>query len=412
MKRAYLILCFLTLACGGGNKPRPPYVPPAQPTPEPIEQPIPIVTPTPTLVQPCASEGDVTPAIYEAKAKGETHTGGGCIRSQLTVEGAMRIAGVYQVVEPILVKSGGSIVGDGWDTIILESTASRQWTVIAAHHSWLRNGDTDSNITLSDFKIAGANAEFWSTAQAVSLGNCVKCTVDNLWLDRTHSIGVQLGGSGQFGHYAKDSSITNCLFTHVASQAIALVNGENIKIDGNKVFRPGQAGGPNTASIDLEVNDVTDRLINVTVTNNLIDHRHSEINLSGNGIMVNSADSGKVGGVLVDNNVIIGGDLEPPRSYLSNGIMVFGRHMQGVTVTNNRITRTGQKGIYLYGSNLIVEDNTLDSVGGGGVPGFEAIITNTRIRNNSYKCDSGICDNRMLIEGDGNTVAGNSGWRL
>lgn len=364
-------------------------------------------------IQPCAGAGDVTPALVSAIAKGRVHSGGGCIRSQLIVDGTLKLgAGVYQIVKPMLTKSGSSILGAGVDTVILESTVQGQFTVIGAHNSTLRNGDTDSGITLKDFRIVGANPKFHSAPQAVSLGNCVKCTVDNLWIDGTRSIGIQLGGSAQFGRYAKDSKIVNCLLTRVASQAIALVNGENIEISGNQILRPGQRGGPGASSIDLEVNGREDRLLNVKIVNNIIDHRNSEMPVTGNGIIVNGGSAGQTSNVLVDSNTIIGGQIGAAlcRNCLSNGIMVFGANMRDVRVTHNKITRTGQTGIWLSGSNLICEDNTLDSVGGGGTEGFRATVNNTIIRRNSLVCRAGPCDSRMVVSGKGNTIEDNPGF--
>lgn len=402
---------------GCGSKPSPP---PPLPTPQSsVSVPVPgSPTPTPTpLVQPCASAGDVTPAIL---ASSGTHSGGGCIRTQLVVSGSLSLNGVYQVVDPILIKSGGSITGAGWETVIIESAKEGEFTVFSAYNHARQNGATDSNISIKNLKIAGANPGFNSAPQAVSLGNCVGCLVDNLWLDRTRSIGIQLGGGDTFysptgpeHYYAKDSKIINCLLTHVASQAIALVNGENIEISGNRILRPGQAGGPGASSIDLEVNSGDDRLVNVRITNNFIDHQNAEMDTTGNGIIVNSGDAGLVSNVLVDSNVIIGGSVnEPVTNVLSNGIFVFGALMQGVTITNNKITRTGQSGIRLQGSNLICEDNTLISVGGGGILGFVANVNNTRLQRNSLVCMAGPCDNTMKVEGTGNTVRDNPGWKV
>lgn len=365
---------------------------------------------------PCSRASDVTPALLQSIARGTTHTGGGCIRTPLVVDGVLRLgAGVYQVVKPIAVKSRGSIVGTGWNTIIAESSAAGQFVVIVGSEAFGGAFGTNSNITLRNFKIIGATTAFNSAPQTVQLGNCVGCLVDGLWLDRTHTIGIQLGGAASDGNYARDSKITNCLLTHVASQGIAVVNGENIEISANRILRPGQKGGPGNSSIDLEVNTSVDRLINIKVINNTIDHRESEmIGPTGNGIIANSGDTPRVSGILIDSNTVIGGDIGPPViGHLSNGIMVFGKHMSGTRVTRNKISRTGQTGIWLSGKNLVCEDNTMDSVGGGGVAGFRVdTVSNSLIRRNSLTCTGGPCDERMEIIGAsvGNTIAENRGW--
>ncbi len=384
-------------------------------TPEPELNPGWDTPPQLPSILPCAREGDVTPAILAAITRGREHSGGGCIRTQLIVDGTLKLgSGVYQVIKPILVKSNSSISGAGSSTTILESTEAGQFIVIGAHNSTRLNGATDSGITLKNFRVAGANPKFHSAPQAVSLGNCVSCTVDKLWLDGTRAIGIQLGGSARLGNFARDSRIVNSLLTRVASQGIALVNGENIEISGNRVLRPGQRGGPGTSSIDLEVNGRDDRLLNVKIINNIIDHRNSEMPVTGNGIIVNGGNAGQTSNVLVDSNTIIGGQIGAPmcRNCLSNGVMVFGANMKDVRVTRNRITRTGQTGIWLSGSNLLCEDNAMDSVGGGGTEGFRATVNNTIIRRNSLVCRLGPCDLRMVVKGQGNTIEDNPGFVL
>jgi hypothetical protein len=377
----------------------------------------PVLTPTPLQTSlPCARAGDITPAILQSIAARRIHSGGGCIRTPLVVDGALRLgAGTYQVVQPIAVKSEGSIVGAGWNTVITESSVTDQLVVIVGSDAYGGAIGTNTNITLKNFKIMGAKNIFRSAPQTVQLGNCANCVVDGLWLDRTHTIGIQLGGSARDGHYARDSKISNNLLTQVASQGIAVVNGENIEISNNRILRPGQQGGPGTSSIDLEVNDSSDRLINIRVINNLIDHRESEmIGPTGNGIIANSGHSQSVNGIVIDNNTVIGGELGPPViPHLSNGIMVTGKYMAGTRVTRNKISRTSQTGMWLSGKNLVCEDNAMDSVGGGGIAGFRVDdVHNSIIRRNHLVCTNGPCDERMEIIGAavGNTIAENGGW--
>src|SRR5205085_12365807 len=105
--------------------------------------------------------------------------------------------------------------------MLLEAAAPAPYTVVGAQGNAHRNGDADSGITVRDIQIKGANPGFNSAPQAVSLGNCANCTVDHVWINSTRSIGVQLGGSAQYGNFASNSRVTNCLFTHVASQNLA-----------------------------------------------------------------------------------------------------------------------------------------------------------------------------------------------
>lgn len=319
---------------------------------------------------------------------------------------------------PILMNPGSKIIGAGWDTIISESTAPGQFTVISAFNHSRRNGDADANLIISDVQIKGANSGFNSAPQAISLGNCSNCTVERVWINGTRSIGVQLGGSSAYGRFAENSKVVACQFSRVASQNLALVNGRNILFEGNKFFAPGQTGGPGSTTIDLEVNEGRDHLEKVIIRGNQIDARNSEVPTAGNGIVI-QATSGTpyIGDILVEGNTIIGGSTEGViTNHISNGIYVFGATMKDVRVTNNTIRRTGQAGLNIAGSHLTVTDNRLADVGGGGTPGFIIEnLTNSRVVGNTLTYSGkGPVDGRMFVSSNstGNTIQNNSGFNV
>lgn len=318
---------------------------------------------------------------------------------------------------PILMKSRSSVIGSGWESIIMESTAPNQFTVISAYSQTLRNGNPDSALVIRDLQIKGANPGFNSAPQALSLGNCSGCTVDKVWINGTRSIGIQYGGSSSTGFFAENSKVTNCLFTRVASQNLALVNGKNIVFEGNRFITSGQRGGPGNTNIDLEPNEGADRIENVVIRNNTIDVRNSEMMPTGNGIVVQATTgTPHVGPILIENNIIIGGSIVGNvTNVLSNGIYVFGQTMRNVTIRNNVITRTGQSGIRIEGTAINVTGNRLTDVGGGGIPGFVVGATNSQITNNSLTYSGlGPVDATMLIlpGSKGNTYRNNRGFAL
>jgi hypothetical protein len=352
--------------------------------------------------------------------------GGGRIETQIVIstDHTLRLeAGTYAPVTeaiPILLKPRSGIIGAGWDnTIILESTAKGQFTVIGAFNAAQRNGSADSDLNLRDFQVRGANSGFNSAPQAISLGNCSRCTVDKVWINGTRSIGIQLGGSSMMGNWAEDSKVVNCLFTNVASQNLALVNGRNILFENNRFLKPGQPGGPGSTLIDLETNEGADRLENITIRNNYIDGRDAGLPTAGNGIVV-QATSGTphVDNILVEGNTIIGGsNVGTITNHLSNGVYVFGGTMKGVRIINNRITRMGQAGINIEGAHIQVLNNQLTDVGGGGTPGF--IVVNvygqSRIEGNTnHWTGVGPSDGRMVVSGltRGTVFGKNSGFVL
>ncbi|HEV7475268.1 MAG TPA: right-handed parallel beta-helix repeat-containing protein [Pyrinomonadaceae bacterium] len=352
-----------------------------------------------------------------------TVRGGGTISTQVIISSdhVLRfLPGTYATKTrdiPILMKSRSSVIGSGWESIIMESTAPDQFTVISAYNQSVLNGKPDSALVVRDIQIKGANPGFGSVQQALSLGNCSGCTVDKVWINGTRSIGIQYGGSGSTGSFADNSKVTNCLFTRVASQNLALVNGKNIVFEGNRFMTSGQRGGPGNTNIDVEPNEPDDHLENVIIRNNTIDVRNSEMTPTGNGIVVQATTSTTfVGPIVIENNTIIGGAIEGTvTNVLSNGIYVFGTTMRDVTIRNNTITRTGQSGIRIEGTRFKVLDNRMTDVGGGGIPGFVVMATNSQIINNTLTYSgNGPVDNSMVIlpGSKGNVYQNNRGFVL
>src|SRR6266446_1983127 len=349
--------------------------------------------------------------------------GGGTISTQviLSSDHALRfLPGSYVTKTgaiPILMKSRSTVLGAGWESIIMESTAPNQFTVICAYGQSVTNGTPEAGLVIRDLQVKGANPGFNSTPQAISLGNCSNCTVDKVWINGTRSIGIQLGGTSSSGHFAENSKVTNCLFTRVASQNLALVNGKNIVFEGNRFMASGQLGGPGNTNIDLEPNEATDRLENIVIRRNLIDVRNSETSPTGNGIVVQS-NSGTplVGQILIEDNTIIGGsNTGTITNVLSNGIYVFGITMRDVTIRNNVITRTGQSGIRIEGTRFLVINNKLTDVGGGGTPGFIVAATNSQIVDNTFTYSgAGPADGNIVIlpESRDNIYQNNRGFGL
>ncbi len=349
--------------------------------------------------------------------------GGGMISTQVVISSdhILRLMpGTYAATTPnipILLKPRSSVIGSGWDSIISESTAPGQFTVISAYNNSVVNGSADADLVIRNVQIKGANPGFNSAPQAISLGNCTGCLVDKVWVNGTRSIGIALGGSSSNGNLAENSKVTNCLFTRVASQNLALVNGRNIIFEGNRFIASGQTGGPGNTNIDLEPNETTDHLENVIIRNNLIDVRDSEMPTTGNGIVVQATTGTPyVGPILVENNRIIGGSIQGLiTNHLSNGIYVFGGTMRNVTIRNNVITRTGQSGISIEGTRITVTNNELHDVGGGGTPGFTVNATDCQIVNNTYTYSgNGPADGRILVSvnSNNNTFKNNRGFQM
>ncbi|MGB8508635.1 MAG: right-handed parallel beta-helix repeat-containing protein [Pyrinomonadaceae bacterium] len=327
--------------------------------------------------------------------------GGGTISTQVIITPGHTLrfsAGTYTLQTErlwegaFLLQSKTSVVGSGWDTIIVEPPKVG-WIVFqsfADASSQPVHSGTDSDIRITDLQIKGANpAVEGGVRQTVVLGNCHRCGVENLWLNGTGVIGIQAGGTAVAGNFADGVTIKKNLLSHVASQAVAVVNGQNVVIDSNTFKDSGRCCAEGMTPIDLEPNDPRDIIRNIEITNNTIDSRNSNF-IHGNGILVqNGARTSGYGPVLVQNNTVIGGELLPPLAgYISVGIYVTA-FTENVKIINNTVRRVAHSGIRLENTTRnYVSGNKLISTGTGGIISFE--VTNTT--------DSQIFDNVVAID--------------
>ena len=327
---------------------------------------------------------------------------GGTISTQVVVSSGhtLRLApGTYRLTTEllwegaILLKSNTSVIGAGWDTIIVEPPKTG-WTIFQSFEdsrTQPAHSGTDSNINVSDLQLKGANpAVEGSVRQTVTLGNCHNCNVSHVWFNGTGVIGVQAGGNSLKGNFADTVTIKNNLFTRVAGQEAAVVNGRNVVIDGNTFKDTGRVNAAQgVTAIDVEPNTPGDIAQRIEITNNVIDSRGSGF-LHGNGILVqNGAATRNFGPVLIKGNKVIGGDLVPNfPGNVATGIYVA-VHTQDVTVVDNFIQRVAHSGIRLeYSTRNYVARNKLVSTGAGGIMSFE--VTNTT--------DSKIFDNIVAVD--------------
>jgi parallel beta-helix repeat protein len=291
-----------------------------------------------------------------------------------------------------LLKSRTTVIGSGWDTVIVEP-AKTGWIVFQSFNdirSQPAHSGTDSDISVASLQIKGANPGIeGGVRQTISLGNCQRCTVENLWLNGTGVIGVQAGGNSLKGNHAAEVIIRKNMFTRVASQAVAVVNGRDVKIDGNNFEASGRCCAQGMTAIDLEPNHPSDIIRNIEITNNRIDSTNSGF-IHGNGILVqNAVRTKQFGPVLVKNNTVIGGGLIPNSSgFVATGIYIAG-FTEDIDVIDNTVSRVAHSGIRLENTTRNrVSGNKLISTGTGGILAFE--VTDTT--------DSEIFDNIITVD--------------
>jgi hypothetical protein len=123
-----------------------------------------------------------------------------------------------------------------------------------------------------------------------------------------------------------------------------------------------------------------------------------------------------IGAILVERNTIIGGETEGVvTNVLSNGIYIYGATMRDVTIRDNTIRRTGQSGIRIEGKHIVVSNNQLFDVGGGGIPGFVVLATDSQIVGNTLVYSgNGPADGTMqvLAGSSRNVFQNNRGWTI
>lgn len=291
-----------------------------------------------------------------------------------------------------------TIKGDGWESVIVEPPITNRPTVFAPYiSSVLTNGGyfhgVTRNITIRDLQIRGQQKVASNgTYSTIEIGNTHNMLVENVFLNQTTGNGITAGGS------ASMSSLNGCggggrvepecasgvvmrgnrLF-QVQNQGLNVVNGRDVSITGNVIKDHNRISGSNGAGIDIESNTVSDTIKSIRIEGNTLDFTNSPQPFAGNGINVQSSGQADYGPVEVRNNTLIGNALTPA----SVGHMVFGIFVSAgtkrVTVAGNRIQRTANSGIIVYGTGHTIQDNELVSVSGGGNIALSLTGTNNSV---------------------------------
>lgn len=199
-------------------------------------------------------------ALSASKGVIEVYGGGDLGASTLVISENHRLNlhhGTYSSTSPNIVlalKDGASVVGDGLQTVLQESTATPQpfqspWTVIAANAAVTNDPGISNNLTIRNLKIVGATPGFNSAPQTITLANCHSCLIENVTLDHTRTIGIQSGGNSQNGNFAQDVEIRGCTLIGVASQGIAVVNSRYVRVHDNVIRAPGDPNGPGVVAM-------------------------------------------------------------------------------------------------------------------------------------------------------------------
>lgn len=303
-------------------------------------------------------------------------------------------------------RDGATIKGDGWGTIIVEPPITNRPTVFAPYiSSVLTNGGyfhgVTRGVTIRDLQIKGRQTVASNgTYSTIEIGNSHDVLVENVFLNQTTGNGITAGGSsglsspGGCGGVRIERECANNVVMRgnrlfqVQNQGLNVVNGRNVSIVNNVLKDHNRISGSNGAGVDIETNTVTDTAQAIRIEGNMLDFSNSPQPSAGNGINVQSSGQAIYGPVDVLNNTLIGSALaEGAVGHMVYGIFVAAGTRR-VTVAGNKIQRTSNSGIIVYGTGHVIRDNELISVAGGGNVAISLMGTGgTSIRGNRVRID-------------------------
>ncbi len=226
----------------------------------------------------------------------------------------------------ILLKDNASLIGSGWNTVIVENndpdvekfnpatglvTGSRtaNYRIVAPFNTQfictkesLANTCRSSNLHVRDIQFKGvrSNQHDGGVAGAVGMGNCYGCSIRFCWFNEVSGyaavfgatpagIEAENGATYKYGgvtyypaNFAKDGFFTDNLITNNQSQNFALITVENMRVERNIFREPGKrpytitgVTNPAGAPIVVTLNEAHHfaggnrvRLLNVTATGN------------------------------------------------------------------------------------------------------------------------------------------------
>ena len=355
-------------------------------------------------------------SIYSADMQGITDYGQFLIADGVLVEGTWRppqaLIDYFKKgngrnwQDPYLLKvqalTADQLAGNG--TTILEPTyvkgphpAIEVFQALGDSHS--SHTGISRNIAVIGFHIKGRQKVYdGGVRSTILLGNCVKCTAQNNYLEDTGSIGILFGGSAlQKNNYSDHGLMWRNIASGVAAANFASVNSENLLVIENYSRRPGHHNprfGGGVCGFDLETNSPADHTRNIGVYNNLFDYEGASLESAGNALCLQDPYHGaNHGKVIAANNIAIGGRDDRLHRYMSNGIFLVG--LKQCEIINNYVFRTGQNAIQAYGlDGCLVQDNDFESTGGGGSPTIHLTgVLNTTFRRNHFRSRPGLTIN-------------------
>lgn len=328
----------------------------------------------------------------------------------------------------IILKDDTSLIcTDPANTILEEPTHEPiprvdMWGIVQASGTFTKTPGAlipfpNRNISVKGCHFRGVRKDSSPLYRTVNMGNCHNCDVSGNSFDRMNVIATGYGFPADalstdplgLGLYANGSSIHDNFFVDQNGFALAVTNAQNIRITNNTYLRP-RLGF--SLFLDIEPDSSSDRIVRILVSGNIIDFEGTRSYGSGMSITNNArVPYIRYREILIENNTLngaAGSGLDLPSRKMQNGIKVI-MGATDVQIRNNTIRFTISSAVYVDGSKVLVQGNSI--FGTNGYPIYLGPASNQSVvSGNHLICDGAItqiCSTTVRDEGTSNVVDGN-----
>lgn len=181
------------------------------------------------------------------------------------MQGTLTNTYVTHIPPPFTLGDNATFYAESWNPIFYESDVNTKTALV-----WTKDGAVNSHIKGVHFKGHVANTDPAGLAGCWLL-NGDTSSIENCWFENCHSYNATVGKyPGEVG-LSVDCDILNNYITGTHTQNIAVTSGSRINVIGNIVNLIGSANPGNAfVPIDVEPNNATDTLDDITITGNTL----------------------------------------------------------------------------------------------------------------------------------------------
>lgn len=298
----------------------------------------------------------------------------------------------------ILLNHRNSLFGSGEDKTIFLEPDKFGYIIIQSvgdaeqFSGGIVNSSITEDITLSHFTLLGSSMQKpeGGVRSSIQLGNAKKVRAHYITLNSISCLGFTVGGNSLQGNHADDWIRHHLTFIKSGSQALNIVNGQNIVDEDITFLATGKfIKEQGVTCYDIEPNDPKDIIRNIQLRRVLIDSTNSPLadgkpNVHGNGILVqNNVGTLDFGPVLIEDAKVIGGPLiQNFGGRIATGVYIGGK-IAKVDVKRVQVIRVSQCGFrFEEAIDCGGEDLEVISGGTGGLEAFDVLNTSHSVFKN------------------------------